>query len=97
MDCFLVKCGALNQVLRIRESGNNRKERKIQRDDIVIAEATTKLYRRRRVSASSSSSRLQRSQIERVELGGWLAAWLEEAEAEREKDEVKEMEKDSKR
>ena len=107
MNCFLAKCGTLNQVLRIREDGNNRKERKIERDDdIVIGEApkTMKISRKghRRVRSKErkmmpSSSRLQRSQIERVELGGWLAAWLEEAEGEREKDEVKELEKEIKR
>ncbi|CAK9315987.1 unnamed protein product [Citrullus colocynthis] len=102
MDCLLVKCGVSHQVPRIREDGSNRKARKSQGDGIVVSEEATtvkskKWHQRRRLGSKEikmvSSSRLRPSQRGRVELGGWLAAWLEEAEGQREKDEVKELEK----
>ena len=97
MDCFLV-CGVSRQAMRIQADNNKRKVRKVVRDGIVVHEMPTttkgkKWQRRRRragdnerETAAEETSRLQRTDGGRVESGGWLAAWLEEAE-------MKELEK----
>ncbi|KAG6572110.1 hypothetical protein SDJN03_28838, partial [Cucurbita argyrosperma subsp. sororia] len=92
MDCFLV-CGVSRQAMRIQADNNKRKVKKVVRDGIVVDETPTTTKgkkwqrRRRRVGDNErETSRLQRTDGGRVESGGWLAAWLEEAE-------MKELEK----
>ena len=97
MACFFVKCRTSRQVPRFHDDDGSKKSRKTQRDDIVgetLEAIGNKRRRQRRVDSKEQKtmSFTLRQRGERNELGGWLAAWLEEAESHTEKDEIKALE-----
>lgn len=95
MACFFVKCGAVSDKMSsIHNDERSNKSGKIQTDDVVVGKAAVvNNERRHRRRVGNKERKTIPSNVRRQGggdvLGGWLAAWLEEAGDYREKDEVK--------